>query len=427
MSRWLFLAASLLLTISPLAATAEENWPAWRGPAGIGSAEGAGYPVELDPAAAAWKVDLPGLGCSTPVVWGDSVFLTCGVEGVDALVCYDWKSGEQRWIQKLGAEVEGKHRNGSGSNPSAATDGRHVVALYKSGELACFTGDGNPLWNHNLAKEYGEITLWWDYGSSPVIAGGRAIVAVMHAGESYLAAFDLDSGELAWKQDRTYERPQEADQSYASPQLVQQDGRSVLVVFGADHLTGHDVADGRRLWDVGGFNPQNQTYWRVIASAAAADGVAVIPYGRGGMLAGVRLPAEGANIEDDQGWTWKKTDLGADVPTPCIAEGRAFVLSDDGRLACLDPSTGEPHWQAALPKNRHKYYASPTVAGDQLYAAREDGTVFVGRVGEKFEQLAENKFDEQLIASPVPLRGSLLVRTADHLYRFGPSTAGDGG
>jgi len=395
---------------------AADNWPQWRGPLGTGVAADGEYPVEFSAdEGVAWKIELPGVGTSTPVVWGEKIFVTCGIDGQNGVVCYGM-DGKERWRETLGPERAGKHRNGSGSNPSPVTDGERLVVYYKSGMVGCLDLNGKVLWKKNLQDKYGDDTLWWDLGTSPVLAGDRVIIAVIHEGDSYLAALDLSNGEELWKTERDYENARESDQAYTTPHVVQVDGKDVVVTWGADHLTGHDVATGELVWESGGFNPENEGMWRVIASAAIGDGIAVVPYGRGEFLAGVRLGGKGDVTKSNR--LWDKQKIGADVPTAVVRDGKAYLLTDGGRIVCLEMQSGDEVWSADLPRNRNKFYASPVLAGDKLYAAREDGTIFVGRVSDEgFEQLAENPMGEQIIASPVPIGGGLLVRGSEHLYR----------
>jgi outer membrane protein assembly factor BamB len=362
---------------------------------------------------------LPGRGSSTPAVWGDQIFVTCGIDGQDAVVCYDME-GDELWRQTLGKERAGKHQNGTGSNPSPTTDGERVVVYFKSGTVACLNTKGDVQWKKNLQQLYGKDTLWWDLGTSPVLTGNRAIIAVMHEGESYLVALDLSNGEVLWKAPRNYETSRESDQAYTTPQIVPIDGKDVIVTWGADHLTGHDVETGKLLWESGGFNPDNEGNWRVIASAAIGDGIAVVPYGRGKFLAGVRLGGSGDITKSNR--IWDKDGIGSDVPTAVVQDSKAILLMDRGQLACLDMKTGEDVWTAELPRNRNKYYASPVLAGDKLYCAREDGVIFVGSVDENgFDLVSENPMGERIIATPVPIREGLLVRGNDHLFYIGPN------
>lgn len=410
-------------------ACAEENWPCWRGPLGTGVAADGEYPIKFSAEnGLAWKTKLPGRGSSTPAVWGERIFVTCEIDGQDGVICCGL-DGKEQWRRQFGQLREGKKAKvSSGANPSPVTDGEHVVVYFKSGTVASLTVDGRENWEVNLHDKYGADTLWWDLGTSPVIAGGRAVVAVLHEGESYLIAFDLASGGVAWKQRREYENEPESDQAYTTPQVVQVEGKEMIVTWGADHLTGHDAATGQLLWEAGDFNPDNKGYWRVIASAAIDNGLAIVPYGRGEYLAGVRIDGSGDVTKSHREWTKQGRGLGTDVPTPAVANGKAYLLSDTGQITCRDMQSGEEIWSAELPRNRNKYYASPVLAGDKLYCAREDGTVFVGNVGDNgFKQLAANEMGEWVIATPVPIRGGLLIRGEEHLFWVKPVTGAQTG
>ncbi|MCC6493139.1 MAG: PQQ-binding-like beta-propeller repeat protein [Pirellulales bacterium] len=420
---WLIslLAVSCYPMLLPAPASAADNWPQWRGPGGRGIAAQGDYPVKFSAAEnVAWKVELPGRGSSTPIVWDELVFVTSMIGDQDGVTCYTI-DGEQKWQKTFGPGREGKHRNGTGSNPTPATDGKHVVLYYKSGRVVCLDLQGEERWQINLQEKYGKDTLWWDLGTSPIIVGHSAVIAVMHAGEGYLVALDLESGKVAWKRDRTYQRPEEADQAYTTPHLANIDGRDVIVVWGADHLTGHDAATGAKLWEAGGFNPNDEGFFRVIASQAIGDGIAVVPYARGKNLAGVKLGGQGDATQSRRLWT-KEGSAGADVPTPIVRQGKVYVLSDGGDVVCRDLKTGDELWSGKLPRHRDKYYASPILAGDRLYCAREDGMVFVVDVSQEFKLLGENDMGERIIATPAPVRDSLLLRGEQHLLRI----VGDG-
>jgi len=414
------LIAVALFTLAP-AVSAAENWPQWRGPLARGVAADGEYPAEFSSDEnVAWMVALPGVGCSTPIVWDDAIFVTCGIDGRDGVVCYGL-DGSERWRQLLGPERPGKHRNGSGSNPSPVTDGKYVVAYFKSGTVAGLTTGGRELWRVNLQEKFGADSLWWDIGSSPVLAGDRVLVAVMQAGNSYLVALDLATGDVLWKVPREYVCARESDQAYASPQVVELDGRDVLVTLGSDHLTGHDVETGQLLWECGGFNPGNKGMWRVIASAVVDGDIAFVPYGRGECLAGVRLDGRGDVTATNRLWEMQGRRLGSEVPTPVVRDGKVYLLGDSGRVACFDIRSGSELWSSDLPRSRRRFFSSPLLAGDKLYCPREDGTIFVGRVSEAgFELLAENDMGEPTIAAPVPLEGGLLIRGRAHLFRIEP-------
>ncbi len=390
------------------------NWPRWRGPDAAGCANSGTYPVKWTAEEnLAWKVELPGRGCSTPIVWGDQIIVTASIDGNDGVVNLDF-SGNTRWQTALGPQRKGKHRNGSGSNPSAATDGKFIFVYSKSGTLAGLDFSGKLLWQTNLQQRFGRDTLFWDIGTSPVLTDRYVVATVMHAGESFLAAFEKQTGKLAWKVARNYDCPIEGDQSYATPIVIEQQGSQAILVWGAERVTAHRAADGEILWSCGGFNPDRKTFWVAVASAVVAGEMVVVPYGRGTCLAGVRLGGSGDVTGTHRLWT--RDDVGAFVPTPAVCDGKIYLLGDRGRVSCIDPHSGKTLWEDALPKHRKSYYASPTIADGKLYAAREDGVVFVARLTGGFKVLSENPMGEQVIASPVPIADCLLLRGERHLF-----------
>ncbi len=395
-----------------------DNWPQWRGPTGNSLAATGDVPTEFSNSKnILWKVKLPGVGSSTPIVWENQIFVTSGNEGLDSVQSYDWK-GNLIWQRKLGAERPGKHKNGSGSNSSPITDGKNVYVYFKSGTVASFTMDGKLNWEVNLQEKYGEDTLWWDLGTSPVFAGGNIIIAVMQEGSSYVVALKPEDGSAAWKSDRTFDVQKESGQAYTTPYVADIDNQETVVIWGADRLTGHDPSDGKILWTCEGFNPEDKAMWRVIASPGITDGIAIIPFGRTKFCAGVKLGGSG-NITSERR-LWERNDLGADCPTPVGRDGKVFVLSDRGQINCLKATTGKDFWVDSLPRARAKYYSSPILAGDLLYCAREDGVLMVVKVDEQGMQvLAKNEMGERLAATPVPVNNKLLVRGAEHLFCVG--------
>ncbi|MBA3481181.1 MAG: PQQ-like beta-propeller repeat protein [Pirellulales bacterium] len=416
------LALVALVSVLTLAqAAVADNWPQWRGPNAAGIAAEGDYPVDFSgDENVTWKVESPGVGSSSPTVWGDAIFVTSIIDGQDGLSKFDF-NGKELWQKKLGPGLEGKHRNGSGSNPSPVTDGMHVVTYFKSGRVACHDFDGNELWQVNLQEKYGENTLWWDLGTSPVLVDGKVVIAVMQSGDSYLVALDVaNKGAEVWKQKRQYVRPEESDHAYTTPQLANVDGRDVIVTWGADYLTGHDAKTGEPLWELGPFNPKEEANWRVIASHAMGDGVAVVPYGRGKFLAGVPLKVEHSGTPQP---LWEEQgEVGPDVPTPIVAGGKVYILTDTGKVVCRDLKTGDELWADALPRDKDKYYASPVLADEKLYFTREDGVVFVADVSDGFKLLTSkdgNDMGERIIATPAPVRDSLLIRGEKHLFRIG--------
>ncbi|MEE8452662.1 MAG: beta-propeller fold lactonase family protein, partial [Thermoguttaceae bacterium] len=390
------------------------DWSNWRGPEQTGRADTGPMPVEWTADEnLAWKIELPGRGCSTPIVRGDQIIVTVPIDDHDAVLSLDF-AGKVRWQTTFGPQIKGKNRAGSGCNPSPVTDGRFLFVYYKTGTLAGLDLSGKILWQTNLQERFGKAELFWDVGTSPVLTQRHVVVAVMHAGESFLAAFDKSTGTMAWKVARQYDCPIEGDQSYTTPIVMQQDDRQTILVWGAEHVTCHRADDGKAVWSCGGFNPEAKKLWVSVASAVVAGETVVVPYGRGTHLAGVRLGGSGDVTATHRRWT--RDDIGAFVPTPAAQDGKVYLLGDEGQVTCLDPATGRTIWAGALPKHRTKYYASPTVADGKLYAAREDGTIVVAQVVGPFKVLSENPMEEQVIATPVPIADGLLLRGERHLF-----------
>ncbi len=393
------------------------NWPRWRGPGDNGSTEAGAYPVKWDAnSGLMWKFPLPGKGCSTPIVWNQRIYLTGAADGKDALLALDW-AGRQLWLVTFGAERKGKHANGSGSNPSPTTDGQAVFVYYKSGTLARVDLDGKVTWKTNILDRFGRDTFYWDLGTSPVLTENHVVIAMMHHGESYLAAFEKQTGKLTWKVPRNYKTPDEGDHAYTTPIVIRHKGKEALLVWGGQHLTAHDASDGKELWSVSDFNPRSMRNWVAVGSPVVAGDVAVVPYGRGSRLDGIKLGGEGDVTATHR--LWLREDTGSFVPTPAEYKGLVYLLRDRGEVECIDPQTGKSLWADTLPKSAGNYYASPTVVGGKLYAARQDGTVFVVNIEGGFEVLSRNEMGERMIASPVPVGGRILLRGEGHLFCVG--------
>src|SRR2546422_3260998 len=224
------------------------DWPRWRGPHDNGSVENGSYPTKFEHVL--WKAPLPGKGCSTPAVRDRRIYLTAPADGQDAVLAFDW-SGKPLWVTTLGPERAGKHRNGSGSNASPATDGKAVFVYFKSGTLAALEFDGRVRWQTNLVERFGPDTLYWDHGTSPVLTEKYVIMVRMHNGESWLAAFDKATGQMRGKVARNYETPVEGDHAYTTPVVISHQGKEALLVWGAQQVTAHDTADGKLLWSCG--------------------------------------------------------------------------------------------------------------------------------------------------------------------------------
>lgn len=416
-------AAFAVISLLSLPAAGENRWTHWRGSDQTGVVEGVGFPIRWsEDEGIVWKTTLPGLGGSTPVVFDGRAFLTAGIDGQNRLLCIDTDGGSTLWSARFGTDRGGKHRKGSGANPSPVTDGDLTFAYFRSGDLGCVDSDGNIRWQKNLQDAYGEDTLWWDLGTSPVLTEDAVIVAVMQSGPSYLAAFDKANGKVLWRVDRMLDAPEEAAQAYTTPLVVQIGDRQVIAVMGADHLTLHDPENGAELARLGGFNPEGQRYFRSIASPVVSGDIIVCPYARGSTLTGVSLSKLLAG-EGKQAIAWFRDDIGSDVPTPAALDGRVYVCGDKGEVACLDAETGRTLWNLDLPRHRHAYSSSPIIAGDHLYLTREDAVTFVvGPISaDKPQPAATNEVDDDslnTVASLAPIGSDLLLRTRQYLYRI---------
>jgi len=396
------------------------DWLSWRGPEDNGSITGGTFPSALDPEEAVWKTELSGKGCSTPIVVDGKIFVTVPNEGKDSLACFD-RSGEKLWQTTLGKENKGKHRNGSGSNASPISDGSAVFAYFKSGTLCAVGLDGTTRWQKDLTKLYGKTELYWDHGTSPVLTADSVIMARMHEGDSWVAAFDKKDGREVWKVARNFETPREGDHGYATPVVLNVEGKESVLVYGAEQLTLHDAANGESYWSCGNFNPDKEKLWPTIATPVVIDGIAVVAAGRNDrrlpLLYGVSLTGSGDMTET--GHVWKRNDTGTFVPSPATLGGKVYLLRDRGEFECLDPASGKTQWAGKFPKHRNKFYSSPLIAGGKLYAIREDGVMFVADISDgKLNVLAKHKLGESVIGSPIPLGDHVLVRSESHLYCF---------
>ncbi len=401
------------------AAVASEltDWPRWRGPHDDGCAPAGAYPAAWGTDSnVLWKVPLPGRGCSTPIVWKQRIYVTAPLEGKDALLALD-AEGRTVWQATFGAEKPGKHRAGSGSNPSPVTAGDGLFVYFKSGTLAAVEFDGKIRWQTNLQDRWGKVVLYWDIGNSPALTEKDVVIAVMHGGDSFLVAFDQHTGAVHWKVPRNYKTALEGDHSYTTPLVIRHHGAEALLVLGGERLTIHSAADGRVLWTCGDFNPDAKKNWPPVASPVLAGDLALVPYGRGLFLHAIRLAGAGDVTKTQR--VWKREVPASFCPTPVLAAGRAYSLSDRGDVTCVAAATGQTEWSGQLATNMHRYYASPLLADGKLYCAREDGLVSVVRADGKFEVLAELPLGERMIASPVPTGQRLLFRGEKHLLCVG--------
>ena len=404
-----------LVTCSAAAA----NWPQWRGPTANGSVDDPAAPATLNPDEnLLWKLQLPGLGSSTPIVWNEHIMLTCDIDGRDTVVCYDFNRKEI-WRHRFGKSVQARYKTASSCNPSPITDGTCIYVYFKSGKVAALTLTGTLKWEVNLQKRYGEDTLGWDLGTSPVLADGKLVIAVLqNGGGSYLASLDCETGKEVWKIARTFDSVEESYDAYTTPIVMDVNGRETIICWAADHLSGNAADTGELLWHAGSYNPRGKHNWRVIASPVIADSVAIIPFARGRSLAGTRLgettdPGTGGGL-------WQKDSIGSDVASPTSRGGLVYLLGDRGQVSCLEAASGKVHWQSQLPIERIRFFSSPVLAGDKLYCAATDGTLFCGTVTKDgLKDITTGRIPGSIAASPVVVDGRVLIRNHTTLFCFG--------
>jgi outer membrane protein assembly factor BamB len=300
------------------------------------------------------------------------------------------------------------------------TDGKGLFVYFRSGNFAALTFDGTVRWQSNLVERFGWDQLFWDQGSSPIVTDQQVIMVRMHAGESWLAGFDKATGELRWQQSRNYKTAVEGDHGYSPPLLFQREGKPALLVWGAEHLTAHDAADGKLLWSCGHFNPEGTSCWPAIATPVIVGNMAIVPVGRDdrpgqARIHGIKLGGRGDVTVTHR--AWKREDTGVFVASPSAYQGRAYLLRHREGVVSLDPATGKTLWSGAFPETKAPYYSSPILAGGILYAARDDGVVFEARMGERFVALGENPMGERIVAprpggesTPAPGQSSSVLR-----------------
>lgn len=395
------------------------DWPNWRGPAGNGTTPDGTYPATWSSNNISWKLELPGKGGSTPIVWKNRIYLTTPADGHDAVMALD-AEGKQLWLAKLGKFSAPKHKTLSSScNSSPVTDGQGIFAQFRSGPLVALELDGRVRWQIDLKERFGPENLFWDQGSSPAVNSQHVIVVRQHHGDSWVAGFDKATGELRWQQKRNYETASENDNGYTTPILFENQGKQAFLIWGAEHLTAHAAADGALLWSCAGFNPRHMENWPAIASPIVQDGLAIVPVGRDDRQgqAGIHsIRIDGAGDVTATNRVWKRDDVGVFCCSPAGYKGRIYLIQYRGGVVCLDPATGKTIWTGAFPKGAANYYASPAIANGILYAAREDGTVFTARINDQFELLSENALGERIVASPVLANDSLILRGDKHLF-----------
>jgi outer membrane protein assembly factor BamB len=407
----------LALAAASLPAAAGQ-WPQWRGPDGDGTSDATGLATGWDASTnVQWRLPLPGPGPSTPVLWGDRIFLTAA-EGDDLVLMAISTEGKALWTRRLG---DGNRVIRSGESnmaaPSPVTDGKHVWVLLGTGHLASFDFSGNEVWNINLQERYEPFSMYHGYSSSPLLDGDRIFVQALHSNQQLVLALDRRTGVEVWKHIRTTDARAECLHSYASPTLYRDGGKELLLIQGADYLTAHRPADGKEVWRVGGlqdagsYNPM----FRLVATPASAASLIVVPSAKNGPILGLDPSGAAGDITGvKKHLAWRLDHGTPDVPSPVIHDGLVYLSRENGVVICLDAKTGKVLYEERPSRARHR--GSPLLADGKLYLMGMDGTVTVLRAGRTYEVLAQNTLDEQVAASLAVAGDTLYLRTYEALY-----------
>jgi outer membrane protein assembly factor BamB len=433
--------AAFHATSVPAEAAHDDNWPQFRGAHAEGLGSGSGYATvwDLDDGSGVrWQVELPGLGNSSPIVWGERVIVTTAVaEGIEQgvqtgltgagdsvdeevehswrVMAFDKRSGAPLWNTEVGRGVPltKRHFKASQASSTPATDGEYVVAVFPTAGLACLDLEGKLLWKRELgglnASAPGDPGMEWGYASSPVIHGGAAIVLVDTYDDPYIAAWELASGKQLWKTRR------DGPPSWSTP-TVTRTGEQVVVNGATIH--GYAAADGRELWRLA---PNSEL---VIATPVLGEEVVYVSAGYAPVkpIYAVRLDARGAIDarpgEPHDALAWSHDRGGAYMPTPLLYRGMLYVVHHSGRMVAYDAGSGD-----AIYKTRFSaggtFTASPVAADGKVYIGTEEGLVYVVEAGPAFAELALNAMDEPLMATPALSDGAIYLRTPRHLVAVG--------
>lgn len=419
-----------------------QHWPQFRGAGASGIAETA-VPTTWNLASntrVLWKVAIAGLGHSSPIVWGDCVFVTTAVSAASnpefdlrhsgvamsaddgrqawKVLALDKATGKTLWEQTAfeGVPRVKRHLKASHASATPVTDGKYVVALFGSEGLYCYDMAGRQLWKQDLGVMntgmVGDEGVQWGPASSPIIHGPVVIVQNDRQRESFVAAYELTTGEQVWKVERD-EFP-----SWATPLVATTDGRSELVVNASKFIRSYDPMTGRELWRLPGAETQVK-----VPSPIAGPGMVIVTggYPRGSFpIAAIKLQQQGLiDPAGTSGFSWRLERGSPYVPTPLIYGDLLYVLGDNGVLAVHQLSTGARLYQHRLDQTPLGFSASPIGAGGFVYLASEDGDVFVVKAGRTFEVIARNDMDEALMATPAVAGTMLIIRGRSHLFAIG--------
>jgi outer membrane protein assembly factor BamB len=440
-----FLLLSVFLTVANSVALAQ-NWPQFRGPLATGVVEGQSTPTTWDASKAQnlrWKTEIPGLSHSSPVVWGDKIFVVTavssnakeetrfGLYGDVAPVKDDpkqtWKvyaldkrTGKILWQQTAseGIPKVKRHPKSTHASSTPATDGKYLIVLFGSEGLYAYDLNGKLLWKQDLgildSGWFYDPDYQWEHGSSPIIYGNLVIVQADIQKNSFIAAYELKTGKLAWK------TPREEIPSWATPTVYPGKARAELIANGSRAIRGYDPLTGKELWRLSP-NSEITTPTPFVANDLifVTSGYAPIQpiYAiKPGATGDISLK-DGKDSNDFIAWS--KQRGGPYMPTPIVYGDLLYTCSNQGVLSAYNAKTGERVYQERLGGKGGAFTSSPVASGGKIYLSSEDGDVFVVKAGPKYELLATNPVGEVMMATPAISDGLVIVRGINHLFAFG--------
>lgn len=394
--------------------SADRFWPQWRGPLGTGEAPQANPPLEWsEQKNVRWKVAIPGRGKSSPIVWGDLVFVTTAVPaGKDSqefvVLAYGRADGQVRWRRTVRTLVphEGTHPDGTFASASALTDGERLYAFFGSRGLYALDLEGRLLWERDLGKM--STRLGFGEGASPALFGNTLVVNWDHEGKDFIVGLDAKTGKQQWRNDGRDEPT-----TWATPLVVVHEGKPQVVTSGTNRVRSYDLATGTLLWEGEGLTAN-----AIPSPVSAGDMVYLTSGFRGNALLAVRLAEARGDITGTPAVAWRYDHDTPYVPSPLLyRDGLYFLKSNSAVLTRLDARTGQPSYAERL-AGMSNVYASPVAAGGRIYVAGRDGVTDVLEAGPRLKILATNVLADGFDASPAVVDGEIYLRGEKHLYRI---------
>jgi outer membrane protein assembly factor BamB len=422
--------AALSVTPRPAAQAGDPRyWAQWRGPHANAVSPNANPPLEWSETRnVRWKVEIPGRGSSSPIVWGDRIFLTTAVpvgitgdaqhgprgglprRGVHRFVvmAIDRKTGKTVW-ERVAREQEpheaGHFDNSTWASGSPVTDGQSVFAYFESFGLYAFDMNGTLLWEKDLGDK--RMRNQFGEGSTPALHGNTLVVVWDHLnGQSFVSALDTRDGKELWRVPRM-----EID-TWATPLILEVNGRAQAIVPALNRIRAYDLENGSVVWEGEGLT------MNAIPSPVYYDGLVILMSGfQGNDLRAVRIAEAKGNIDGTNAVAWSFNRDTPYVPSPIVANGILYFLkTNSGILSAFDPRTGKPIYQNQRLDGVPNVFSSPVAARDRVYVTGREGTTLVIKAGPVFEVLATNQLDDGFDASPALVDDEMFMRGYKYLY-----------